>query len=138
MSTYFDFSSYLECGENKLNSEFPNCGEVTKALFQKTHDFLNIDFEGLSDNRIYRYFLSNFNEMICLAFEKNASQKYMRSFFEIMSSEQFVEFLTNKAKSKAKDIQFLIERLWNFFVYAQYGFNNSLLEEIISYIDGQM
>lgn len=138
MNIHFDLSFYLECEKNKLISEFSNYEEITKALFQKICGFLNTDFDGFSDSHIYRYFLNNFKEMISFAFEKNASQKYMRRFLKVINSERFIGSLTNKAKSKSTDFRFLIDRIWNFFVYAQYGFNNSLLEEIISYIDCQM
>lgn len=81
MNTKSVLKAYLECEKNKLNSEFPKYEEITTDLFQKVYEFLNVDFEDLSDNRVYRCFLDSFKEIICFAFDKDVSKAYLRNFF---------------------------------------------------------
>ena len=69
MNNKADLIVYLEQGIAKLTFEFPQYEHSTSMLFQQIFDFLDSDFEEMTDNYIYRYFLTSFKELICFAFE---------------------------------------------------------------------
>ena len=56
-----DCLTYLENEKIKLNEEFPKCETVTEELFIQVMDFVNDDFDGISENKIYRLFTDMFN-----------------------------------------------------------------------------
>lgn len=133
-----EWKTYLECEKNKLNSEFSKYEETTADLFQKVYEFLSVDFEGLSDNRVYRCFLDSFKEIICLAFDRDVSKAYLRNFFKFMNNDIIVGYLANHAKSRAKNIKNIMDRFVNIFVTSWQWCDNDkdrVLEEIISLID---
>ena len=138
MNSIPELNKYLECEINKLNCEFPKYEEVTADLFQKVYEFLNVDFESLSDNRVYRYFLVSFKEIICYAFDRDVSKAYLRFFFKIMNKEIIVGYIANKAKSRAKDIKNIMDRFLHFFKTSWQGYyddKDRVLGEIICLID---
>ncbi len=130
--------TYLECEKENLNSEFPKNEETTTLLFEKVFDFLSTDFDEMSDNKVYRCFLISFREMFCIAFDKDVSKIYLRQFFKIMNNDIFLTYLSNHAKSRAKDIKNIMNRFVNFFISSWQGYNDnkdSVLDEIIGLID---
>lgn len=132
---------YLECEKEKLDTEFPQNIETTILLFEKVLDFLNTDFEELSDNKIYRHFLISFREIICFAFEKEMSKEYLRNFFKIVNNDIFLNYLSKYAKSREKDIKFVMKRLTYSFISSwQYCCNDrdKVLKDIVDLIDGWM
>ena len=76
-----DCLSYLEFEKVKLNEEFPKYESVTEELFVQVSDFMNNDFDGISENKIYRFFLDKLKDITFYAFDRNVSKAYMRSFF---------------------------------------------------------
>lgn len=133
-----DLIIYLEQGIHKLNVEFPKNEQSTSALFQKVVDFLDTDFEEMTDNCIYRYFLTSFKELIGFAFETGVSKKYLRCFFKHLNNPLFIGYLGNYAKTRANDIQLVMDRFVDFFIATWQGCDNDrkrVLNNIVCSID---
>lgn len=124
MNTRAELIAYLEREKIKVNTEFPQYEETTAELFQRVYAIFDVDFEELTDNRVYRCFLGAFKEMICFAFETDVSKAYLRYFFKSLNNEIVVGYLGNCAKSRAKDIRFVMDRFLNFFVATWQGYDN--------------
>ena len=136
-----DLIGYLEQGIHKLNVEFPKNEQFTSALFQKVVDFLNADFEEMTDNGIYRYFLTSFKELICFAFEAGVSKSYMRCFFKHLNSEVLVGYLGDYAKTRENDIRLVMDRFAGFFIASWQGFDDDrkrVLKNIVQSINDWM
>jgi hypothetical protein len=130
--------TYLKQEKNELNFEFPQNENTTASIFEMLYEFLNNDFEKISDNRVYRCFLTSFKEMICFAFEEDVSKAYLRCLFKSLNREDFVAYLTKHSKSRAKDIRFIMERFLHFFISSWQGYGDDkkqVLKEIVSFID---
>ena len=132
--------SYLEIEKIKLNEEFPKYESVTEELFVQVSDFMNNDFDDISENKIYRFFLDKLKDITFYAFDRNVSKAYMRSFFKKLNNKNVVEYLTSIMKTKSIDISNIMKRFVNFFVYWQDSDNtkDKKLEEIIKLLDGWM
>ena len=138
MNKKTDLIVYLEQGITKLNIDFPQNGQSTTMLFRLVLDFLDADFAEMTDNRIYRYFLASFKELICCAFETGVSKSYLRCLFKHLNNNVFVGYLGNCAKTRANDIQLVMDRFVDFFVATWQGFDNDrkrVLDDIVSSID---
>ena len=138
MNKKADLIVYLEQGIAKLNVEFPKNEQSTSALFQKVVDFLNTDFEEMTDSHIYRHFLTSFKELICFAFETGVSKSYLRCFFKHLNNQLFVVYLGNYAKTRANDIRLVMDRFVDFFIATWQGFDNDrkrVLNNIVCSID---
>ena len=138
MNKKTDLIVYLEQGITKLNIDFPQNGQSTIMLFRLVLDFLDADFAEMTDNRIYRYFLASFKELICCAFETGVSKSYLRCLFKHLNNNVFVGYLGNYAKTRANDIQLVMDRFVDFFVATWQGFDNDrkrVLDDIVSSID---
>lgn len=132
--------TYLELVQSELNEEFPKYESVTEELFVQVSDFMNNDFDDISENKIYRFFLDKLKDITFYAFDRNVSKAYMRSFFEKLNNKNVVEYLTSIMKTKSIDISNIMKRFVNFFVYWQDSDNTKekKLEEIIKLLDGWM
>lgn len=129
---------YLERDKTKVNTEFPKYEQTTAELFKQVYAFFDIDFGELTDNRAYRCFLGSFKEIICFAFEKDVSKAYLRCFFQSLNNEIVVGYLGSYAKSRATDIQLIMDRFLNFFVASWQGYDDDkekVLERILYLID---
>ena len=138
MNKKADLIVYLEQGIAKLNVEFPKNEQCTSALFQKVVDFLNTDFEEMTDSHIYRHFLTSFKELICFAFETGVSKSYLRCFFKHLNNQLFVGYLGNYAKTRSNDIRLVMDRFVDFFIATWQGFDNDrkrVLNNIVCSID---
>ncbi len=138
MNKKTDLIVYLEQGINKLNVEFPKNEQSTSALFQMVIDFLNADFEEMTDNYIYRYFLTSFKKLICFAFESGVSKSYLRCLFKHLNNKVFVGYLGNYAKTRANDIRLVMDRFVDFFITSWQGCDNDrkrVLNNIVCSID---
>ena len=138
MNKKADLIVYLEQGIAQLNVEFPKNEQSTSALFQKVVDFLNTDFEEMTDSHIYRHFLTSFKELICFAFETGVSKSYLRCFFKHLNNQLFVVYLGNYAKTRANDIRLVMDRFVDFFIATWQGFDNDrkrVLNNIVCSID---
>lgn len=133
-----DCLSYLEFEKVKLNEEFPMYESVTEELFVQVSDFMNNDFDDISENKIYRFFLDKLKDITFYAFDRNVSKAYMRSFFKKLNNKNVIEYLTSIMKTKSIDISNIMKRFVNFFVYWQDSDNtkDKKLQEIIKLLDG--
>lgn len=135
-----DCLSYLEFEKVNLNEEFPKYEAVTEELFIQVNDFMNNDFDGISENKMYRLFLDKLKDITRYAFDSDVSKAYMRSFFKKLNNKNVVEYLACIMKTKSTDISNIMKRFVNFFVYWQDSDNtkDKKLEEIIKLVDGWM
>lgn len=140
MSLKSDCLFYLKKEKEKSIDEFPQNEHLIEELFFKISDFVNMDFEGISDNKIYRNFLDLMKEILILSFEKNASKSFLHNFFKRLNNKKVTDFLASCAKTKATDFKNVIERFVNEFVYWQESDHKKELKlnEIIKLIDGWM
>jgi len=132
--------SYLEIEKIKLNEEFPKYETVTEELFIRVSDFMNNDFDGISENKIYRLFLDKLKDVTRYAFDSDVSKAYMRSFFKRLNNKNVIEYLADIMQTKSTDIRNIMKRFVNFFVYWQDSDNtmDKKLEEIIKLVEGWM
>lgn len=96
--------SYLELEKIKPNEEFPKYEITTEELFVQVSDFVNKDFEGIPENKIYRLYLKQLKDMICYAFNNNVSKA---SFFKKLNNKNMAEYLTGIMKNNTKKTIFL-------------------------------
>lgn len=136
-----DLKSYLECNKSDMNTEFFNYSDTTEVLFAMVYSFLCVDFDELSDNRVYRYFLTSFKEIICFAFEQDVSKKYLRRFFKIINNEIIIKHITSHAKTRTKDIKAVMNRFVDFFTTSWQGYDDDkgkVLDNIVNSIEHWM
>ena len=140
MNTKPDLESYLEYEMIKLSTEFPKFKDTTADLFQKLYEFISDDFDGISDNRVFRLFLDHFKEIVCFAFGRGVSKAYLRHFFKMMNNEIIITHIGNYAKSRLNDIKNVIYILVNSFTTSWQGYDDNkerVLEEIVKLIDSR-
>ena len=131
--------TYLESAQFQLTEEFPNNSDLCNTLFLKICDFVDEDFDGIVENKIYRSFIGQFIDIIEVSFENNASKSYLRSFFKKLNNRIFINYLSTLMPSKSDDISFTIDRLVNFFVYQDSTSKKEYrLEEILSYLKAKI
>lgn len=132
-----DCRCYLENEKDKLIEEVPKYENVTIELFSKVLNYINDDFDGLSENKAYRYLLDTLKDAIYFCFEQNVSKSYMRNFFKKLNNRKLIDYLTSFMKTKATDIRFIMDRLVIFFVYWQDSDHtkDNKLKEIIKWLD---
>lgn len=127
----------LEDGIAKLNAQFPQNEQSTTMLFQMVFDFLDADLEEMTDSRVYRFFLTSFQELICSAFEAGVSKSYLRCFFKSLNTPSFVGYLGHYAKSRENDIKTVMDRFVGFFVTSWQGYGDDrsrVLDNIVTSI----
>lgn len=131
--------TYLESAKFQLTEEFPNNSDLCNTLFLIICDFVDEDFDGIVENKIYRSFIGQFIDIIEVSFENNASKSYLRSFFKKLNNRIFINYLSTLMPSKSDDISFTIDRLVNFFVYQDSTSKKEYrLEEILSYLKAKI
>lgn len=140
MSSLNDCLEYLSYEKNKLNEVYANNASVTEELFLMFNNFIYDDYDGISENKIYRLFLESLKEMISYAFDCAVSKSYLRSYFKILNNKNVVGLLASVMKTKTTDIENIMKRLVNLFVYWQNSevTKEKKLTEIIGLIDGWM
>ena len=68
MSVESECLSYLTSVKTELTQSFPQSEQLTDSLFAVFSDFVTGDYEGISENKIYRSFLNTLTEIIEIAF----------------------------------------------------------------------
>ena len=58
MNFKFECLSYLTSAKTELTQSFPKSEQLTGSLFAIFSDFADNDYEGISENKIYRSFLN--------------------------------------------------------------------------------
>ena len=130
---------YLDSAKSRLINDFPNNKELTDDLFIKVYNFVDTDFQGVSENKVFRIYLNTLKEVVELAFQKDASKSYMRNVFKQLNNEKLFDYLSIYINKKSTDVKFLMNKLVNFFVYQDTTRQKeSILNEIIEFIDMYM
>ncbi len=129
----------LENAKAELIEEFPNNNNLSNTLFLKICDFVNEDFDGITENKIYRSFIAELIDIVEISFEKDASKSYLRSFFKMLNNRSFTNCLSKSMPSKSDDLKRIVDRLVNFFVY-QDGISQKeqRLEAIVNYLKAEI
>ena len=108
---------YVETAMTEYSNEFSDKEDLIHSLSVIFSDFLNEDYDGLTENRIYRLYLDTLKEIIITAFENDASKSLLRGFFKILNNKKVTDYLSSLAKTKSIDIKYQLHRLYNEFVY---------------------
>ena len=132
--------SYLELEKMKLIEEYPKYKLITEELFVQINDFMNNDFDGVSENKIYRLFLEKLKHITQYALNSGVSKAYMRNFFKKLNNRSVLEYLTGIMKTKSTDIKSIMGIFVNSFVYWQASdvTKDQKADEIIKLVDGWM
>ena len=110
MSSLNDCLEYLSYEKNKLNEVYANNASVTEELFLMFNNFIYDDYDGISENKIYRLFLESLKEMISYSFDCAVSKSYLRSYFKILNNKNVVGLLASVMKTKTTDIENIMKR----------------------------
>ena len=119
MSVESECLSYLTSVKTELTQSFPQSEQLTDSLFAVFSDFVTGDYEGISENKIYRSFLNTLTEIIEIAFENRASKSFLRSFFKALNNQNIINYLSELAPTHTSDFKISLERLVSEFVYWQ-------------------
>ena len=89
-----DYNKVLTDLSLQLNSDYPEREDLTTYLLSKIKDFIETDFNGISENKIFRNLLITLREMIEFSFENDVTKSYLRMVFKTINNEPFLkEFL---------------------------------------------
>ncbi len=119
MSLKSDCLSYLESAKFELNKEFTRNEQLIDILFDKISNFVSDDYEGMSDNKIYRLYLCLLKDLIVVSFESNASKSFMRGFFKILNNKTFTDYLSSVTKTQTINFKNPLNTMVYEFVYWQ-------------------
>lgn len=119
MSVESECLSYLASTKTELIQSFTQNEQLSDSLFAVFSDFVTDDYEGISENKIYRSFLNTLTEIIEIAFENRASKSFMRSFFKALNNQNIINYLSELAPKHTSDFKISLERLVSEFVYWQ-------------------
>lgn len=137
MATNKDCILYLDDTKAQLIEEFPTNKELTEKIFLMVYNFVCTDFNGVSENKIFRIFLNTFKDVIEFSFQNDASKSYMRTIFKKLNNKKFLDYLSVYMPAKSTVIKFIMDRFVNFFVYQQ-DFSISKeyrLKEIVDFVN---
>lgn len=119
MGLNFECLAYLENAKLEFKNEFPKNEQLIDSLFMKFSGFVNDDYEGISDNRIYRLYLCLLKDLIVVSFENNASKSFMRGFFKILNNKNITDYLSCLTKTQTINFKSPLNAMVNEFVYWQ-------------------
>lgn len=119
MATNKDCILYLDDIKAQLIEEFPTNKELTEKIFLMVYNFVCTDFNGVSENKIFRIFLNTFKDVIEFSFQNDASKSYIRTIFKKLNNKKFLDYLSVYMPAKSTAIKFIMDRFVNFFVYQQ-------------------
>lgn len=108
---------YFESAMTEYRKEYPDKEDIINSISAIFSDFVSEDYEGITENRIYRLFLNTLKEILNTAFENNCSKSFLRGFFKILNNKKVTDYLSSLAKTKSIDIKYQLHRLYNEFVY---------------------
>ncbi|MBQ6931735.1 MAG: hypothetical protein IJN38_06340, partial [Clostridia bacterium] len=106
---------YFESAMTEYRKEYPDKEDIINSVSAIFSDFVSEDYEGITENRIYRLFLNTLKEILNTAFENNCSKSFLRGFFKILNNKKVTDYLSSLAKTKSIDIKYQLHRLYNEF-----------------------
>ena len=84
--------STVEHEKTLIDNEFPKQKDLTNRIFVEILDFINQDFDGISDNKRYRCFLDLYKNILIISFQENASKAYLRMIFKAMKNKDISKY----------------------------------------------
>ena len=131
-----DYNEFLNTLSAQLNINYPDKEDLTKHLLSKIKDFIETDFKGISENKIFRNFLITLREIIEFAFENKTTKSYLRIIFKTFNNDIILNELNRIMPSKEKNINFVLNKLFYLFTYqdATISYENKLTE-ILDFLD---
>lgn len=140
MSLKSECLSYMENAKVELKKESPKNEELIEELFVIFIDYVNADYNGVSDGKIYRIYLDTIKDMLYFAFENNASKSFMRSFFKTLNDKRVTDFLSKRTKCKSPHFKYALNTIVYEFVYWQESDNTKehKLNHLINRINSWM
>ena len=117
MACHKCFSQYIDNKKAELLKAFPDYENLTETFFRRITDFVAEDFEGFSENKVYRIFLKTVKDIVNISFEEKASKSYLRSFWKIIDTKDVCNCLTTFMRSKSSSVKCITARMVNFYVY---------------------
>lgn len=95
--------SAVEHEKTLIDNEFPKQKDLTNSIFVEILDFINQDFDGISDNKRYRCFLDLYKNILIISFQENASKAYLRMIFKAMKNKDILKYFSHIMQSRSKD-----------------------------------
>lgn len=125
--------------KSEIMQEFPKYKELTDFIFTKITDFAEEDFEGISDNKRYRYFLDLCRDILTEAFERDAQKSYLRMVFKALKNEDISKYFSHVMQSRSNDFQVVRDGLIIRFIANWQGMipydKDKKLKEFLRYLD---
>ena len=72
--------SAVEHEKTLIDNEFPKQKDLTNRIFVEILDFINQDFDGISDNKRYRCFLDLYKNILIISFQENTVDRLCNIF----------------------------------------------------------
>ena len=66
--------STVEHEKTLIDNEFPKQKDLTNRIFVEILDFINQDFDGISDNKRYRCFLDLYKNILIISFQEKGQR----------------------------------------------------------------
>ena len=104
--------STVEHEKTLIDNEFPKQKDLTNRIFVEILDFINQDFDGISDNKRYRCFLDLYKNRYFS--QEKCIKRYLRMIFKAMAD--ISKFFTYYAIA-FKRFSDTVDRLCNIFTY---------------------
>lgn len=129
--------STVEHEKTLIDNEFPKQKDLTNRIFVEILDFINQDFDGISDNKRYRCFLDLYKNILIISFQENASKAYLRMIFKAMKNKDISKYFSHIMQSRSKYFQDTVDRLCNIFTYVHIeGQKDKKLKKILDLLNG--
>lgn len=128
---------YLDEQELQYIHQYPQNVVMTGELFSKAKEFIDTNYDGISENKIYRCFIDFLKELVTAVLKSDVSKAYIQSFFKTLNNKYVINCLINFMRSKESDIINTMNKLNKLFVYWQNSDHekHDKSEEIISWLD---
>lgn len=129
----------IKTEQENINKEFPKYESLTNSIFTEITEFANEDFDGITDNKRFRYFLDLCKNILTTAFEQDTQKAYLRMVFKALKNEDISKYFSKEMQSKSSDVLMLIDGLASKFTESWQGMvpydKNEQLNRLLKYLD---
>lgn len=129
----------IESEQRNINKEFPKYENLTNSIFTKITNFVNEDFDGISDNKRYRYFLDLCRDILITAFEQDTQKSYLRMVFKTLKNEDISKYFSCVMQSRSNDFRVVRDGLVIRFITSWQDMipydKDKKLKEFLRYLD---
>lgn len=129
----------IKSEQENINKEFPKYENLTDSIFTEIIEFVNEDFDGITDNKIFRYFLDLCKNVLTTAFEQDAQKSYLRMVFKSLKNEDISKYFSYIMQSNAERMKVITDGLvirciysWQWMVPYD---KERMLAEFLKYLD---